>query len=85
MCLSYRTYVFPNPNKGIFTLEVNTVLNSNIEIQLINVQGQIIKYISQENITEYRKQFDVSENSKSIYYLKVNNGEQIDIKKVVIQ
>ncbi len=77
--------VYPNPNKGQFTLEVETSINNNIDIQLINVQGQIIETISQENISEYRKQFDVSEYAKGIYYIKVNTGEQIEIKKVVIQ
>jgi len=77
--------VYPNPNTGIFNLAISTISNQNIFIELRNIQGQII-FKKQVNVnSNYNESFDFSYFSKGIYYLKVNNGVNVQITKIVIE
>jgi len=79
--------VYPNPNKGIFNIVVKTIEKTDLIIELMNIQGQILyrfnSCVKRGRLTHQYK-IDVSEFARGIYYLKVNTGNEIIIKKVVV-
>ncbi|MEZ4936791.1 MAG: T9SS type A sorting domain-containing protein [Crocinitomicaceae bacterium] len=68
--------IHPNPNDGIFKLNGDHSVISNIEI--IDSYGKVVKEFIQ-NTTE----FDIREFEAGIYYLKINSSKDFQIFKIV--
>ena len=77
--------IFPNPTRGPLSLRVNTGGEGAV-ISLTNYQGQTI---NQEELTprfgESQLDFNLRGFASGIYYIKVEAGEQVQIKKIILQ
>ncbi len=77
--------VYPNPSEG----EFQVLLNGNFEktdMFITNYQGQVIEKTVIDNISgEHIFNINISEYSAGIYYLRISNGENSYIKKIIIQ
>jgi len=77
--------IFPNPNKGLFTIELYSPVNDNFNFKIVNALGQEI--FNHEFIINWKvaKIVDLHEFESGIYFiiLKSNNG--IDIKRKVVK
>lgn len=71
--------IFPNPNNGIFTIEV---INTDANVKVINTQGQVILT---KKILNKKEQFDLSNNAKGIYFVTVTSNEGVTTQKVIVQ
>ena len=71
--------IFPNPNNGIFSLEVNA---SNATVKVMNTQGQIILT---KNILKNKAKIDLSNNAKGIYFVTVTSENGVSTHKVSVQ
>ena len=71
--------IFPNPNNGIFSLEVNA---SEATVKVMNTQGQIILT---KNILENKAKIDLSNNAKGIYFVTVTSENEVSTHKVSVQ
>ena len=77
--------IYPNPCDGTFNIYAKG-LNSTTDLYILNVQGQIVYKEKLINTSSnYTKQFDLSDYSKGIYFIKLVNENDIQIKKIVIQ
>ena len=65
--------VYPNPNNGIFTLEVQNTASSNLNISVLNIQGQTIYQNRVESVLSHNETIDLTAFAKGMYFLKVNN------------
>jgi hypothetical protein len=78
--------VYPNPNKGMFTLNVNTTDVKELEIKVVNIQGQVIYTKNNfNNISKIKVQIDLSDNAKGIYFLIVTSERGIKTQKILVQ
>ena len=77
--------IFPNPNNGLFTLELNANKAETFNIEIINIQGQLVfnKEFTQDGF--YKCQIDLSNEARGIYYIRINDGINIKISKIIIQ
>lgn len=74
-----RIQVYPNPTRDKIIIENSE--NVNIEsISLIDLNGRVLL-----NFEKYIKEIDLSGFSKGIYLLKLTYGNEIIIKKIVIE
>ena len=71
--------IFPNPAKSMFDVRCSMYEGT---VDLYNSVGT--KVLS-SNIENYKSRFDVQHLSKGIYMLKLNFGEKILFKKVVVE
>lgn len=76
--------IFPNPNKGLFSLKINSFIlnqNENSYIVVTNLVGGIIikKQINSNNI-----EFDLLNIEKGIYFVRVTIGSESITKKVIV-
>jgi hypothetical protein len=71
--------IFPNPTKGIFTLNTQ---NKNANIFVVDALGNILLNKLNVNATT---SFDLSNYAKGLYLVKVICGEKVVIKKVVVE
>jgi hypothetical protein len=72
--------VFPNPSKGMFTVELDPTKVS--EIKIINIVGECIYT---QKITTYKTEIDLRNITKGIYFLQTVSGKAIATKKIVVE
>ncbi len=72
--------IFPNPNSGLFKIELNGI-NGRVEVSIFNIVGEQIfsKNQNGSNILNV----DISNQSKGIYLLKIINGNDVITKKII--
>jgi hypothetical protein len=76
--------VYPNPNQGAFTVNVTNRKASNLVITLTNLQGQVVYRNTVSRVLTHQENID-RELAKGLYFLTVNNGNEVQVKKVIIQ
>jgi hypothetical protein len=78
--------VYPNPNNGEFSLEL-TGVSQEVDISVIDFAGRLILEEKVLDVTadKIKKQFDLSEYERGVYFLRITHGEKVSYKKVVIQ
>jgi len=74
--------IYPNPSSGMFTVEMNNVSNGEYSVEVYDVIGKMI-YKSQ--ITESITDINLTHMNAGLYYVSVNNGNEKNITKIMIQ
>ena len=77
--------IYPNPNKGEFNIEIELGKSENIQMDIMNFTGQIISTEVINNVKVYNEIKDLTYLPKGIYFVKINDGFDTTIKKIVIQ
>lgn len=77
---------YPNPSNGKFNLKFNLKEKGDTEINVMNMEG---KKIYSEKLKafsgNYDKEIDISSNPKGIYFVKIDQGEHSQLKKLVLE
>jgi hypothetical protein len=77
--------IFPNPNNGTFTLDVNTTVNE-LQIEITDMQGRIV-YASSENDVQagFAKQINIDATASGLYFMRITANGQQKIEKISVQ
>ncbi len=76
---SSEIVVYPNPNNGLFTLEIQNV-STNTTVSVINLIGQTV--IKQE-ITGEKTLLDIRELNDGVYFVQLRNNSQNKVVKII--
>jgi hypothetical protein len=77
--------IFPNPNNGEFTLQLNSAKTQEISIEIYNLQGQKVHGITNTYLSgAYVLPMNLTNLPQGVYYCRVASGNQLLTKKVVI-
>ncbi len=82
---SSQITVYPNPTNSVFNIIVKTEKKSDLIIELMNIQGQIVYRNDIKRVFTYQDAIDVSELAKGMYYLRVNLGDNVRVLKLIVQ
>ncbi len=77
--------VYPNPNSGLFTLEINASSDINAQISVMSIDGRLVYEDKAEGNIFVTKSIDISELSNGIYYLTVNTKDAKRTYKILKQ
>ncbi len=77
--------IFPNPANESFNLIVNSKENRTYNVSLRNVQSQILFTKEFKNVNSIDDKIDISNFEAGIYYLIINDGENVKIEKISIK
>ena len=76
--------IYPNPNTGQFTLEMDLQEETKLSIKLYHITGQMIYSKEIGSITgNYSMQTDLSGNPKGMYYLQVGTDNDLVTQKII--
>jgi hypothetical protein len=78
--------VFPNPNSGKFTVQLSTNSESNVQLAIQNMVGQVVYNKTFENLLgNYNEDVDLTNLEKGIYILWVEAKGQRFNKRIAVQ
>jgi len=77
--------VYPNPTNGKFTVSIANAEATDMTVELVNISGQVVYRNEVKAVYSYNEDIDASDFAKGVYYLKVNNGEEVQVEKIVVQ
>jgi hypothetical protein len=78
--------LFPNPTKGVFTLNLKLVNTDKVSVQLYDVRGRLITAKNYYNLaTDFSEKIFFEAASSGLYVLKVTNGNKQTTRKLIIQ
>lgn len=78
--------VYPNPNNGQFTLEVEMQREMDMSVGLYDMIGkQVWMDIDLGETTNLRKQYDLSELPDGVYFLRIFADDQMMVQKLIKQ
>jgi hypothetical protein len=72
--------IYPNPNNGHFTLELNN-FDKPVDLYIMNMQGKVI-YFSKE-IEQSISSFDLSLHQNGIYFIRITKGIETYVRKII--
>lgn len=78
--------IYPNPNTGIFTLEL-TAVSQDVKVSVIDFTGKLVfeEQLVDVKANKLEKQFDMNDYERGVYFLRITHGEVVVYKKVVLQ
>lgn len=77
--------VYPNPNTGTFTVEVELDRPSELNVELNNLLGQHVFSTALQQQTHWRREFDLSGYVKGVYLLRLATDRGVLQRRIIIQ
>ncbi len=77
--------VYPNPTSGKFTVSITNAEAADMILELVNISGQVVYRNEVKAAYSYNEELDASQFAKGVYYLKVNDGKEVRVEKVVVE
>ncbi|MEM9985747.1 MAG: T9SS type A sorting domain-containing protein, partial [Bacteroidota bacterium] len=76
--------VYPNPSNGVFRLNIEEeVGNTPYQVQIVDLIGK--ELLNQSVKAQEVTTFDLSNAPKGVYFIKITQGREQIIKRVVIR
>ncbi|WP_242203069.1 zinc-dependent metalloprotease [Aestuariivivens insulae] len=76
--------IFPNPNKGEFTITLKGSLSNLIKVEVFDIRGRQIYNNSYKGSGDFNETISLKNAQTGIYILNVNDGNRQSTKKIVI-
>ena len=78
--------VYPNPANDFLTITADNIPASEINISISNIEGKEILNETGKTVSgNYKKQINVENIAKGIYFLKLSSSYGVKIQKLIIQ
>jgi hypothetical protein len=76
----------PNPSDGKFNLNVSLKNKGDAEVTIFNIEGRQIYSEKLPNFSgEYNKSIEIGGNQKGVYFVKILQGKDSQVKKVLLE
>lgn len=76
--------VFPNPNNGVFNIEISSEKNQNFYYKIIDITGHEIKAGTLKNINQFQK-ITIENPTSGIYFVQIYNAHHHYTTKMLIK
>ena len=77
--------VYPNPNKGNFTVKFNSVSENKVGITVHDMRGRIIFDNSYDNTGLFSQNIQLDQAQSGVYLVTVKEGDRKEVKRIVIE
>lgn len=76
--------ILPNPTFNKFTVSINNTGLKDIILEMIDISGQVVYHNQVKSVYGFNEEIDATSFARGIYYLRVIDGVEIIIEKVII-
>jgi hypothetical protein len=77
--------IYPNPTRGLFNVEFATSASKDVEISIVNMVGQVIATEVVKVNGAYSNQFDLSDESAGVYFIKFTTDEGVLTERITVE
>jgi Secretion system C-terminal sorting domain len=77
-------HVYPNPSNDKFFVSFRDQLNADVTICVTNVVGQQMRKFTMNPSLQSMTEIDLTGEAEGIYFVRIQNGEQSTVRKVVL-
>lgn len=78
--------ILPNPNSGLFDLEIITDTDNFIDIQIFDVIGNKVYEDNHAPVnSKYLNTIDLTKQNKGLYFIFINGENIKTVKKIIIR
>jgi len=77
--------VFPNPNKGTFSIQLNGALGRTIFVEAYDIGGRCIYNKTYPNAGDFHQEIQLNNVQSGMYILNVSDGLRKSTKKIVVE
>ncbi|MEZ4793122.1 MAG: zinc-dependent metalloprotease [Gelidibacter sp.] len=77
--------IFPNPNKGQFTVSLNSSSSENVMITVYDIRGRKIYDNTFENSSNFNQSINLNSVQSGMYLVKVSDGEKQATKRIIVE
>ena len=81
----FELSIYPNPNSGIFTVNISSNSPSDLTISVINLFGKEVYNATNKIVENYTKEIKLSQLAAGIYYLQANFRGNRKAFKLIVQ
>jgi hypothetical protein len=74
--------IYPNPNEGQFTIQLPVVPTTSVQVEVMNGLGQVVDAFV---MTSTVKEVNISTLESGVYFVRVINGNNVSVHRVVKQ
>ncbi|MBL7803708.1 MAG: choice-of-anchor I family protein [Saprospiraceae bacterium] len=75
--------IYPNPNNGMFTVELSELPAQYVHLRILNAVGQIV--YTQTQLTTLQTAIDLGSMPKGLYFVQLNSDGQTVSYRVIVQ
>lgn len=79
---SNEATIYPNPNYGVFTIELSGSPSSPVQVEIMNELGQVVNAFTMNGT---RADVNISDLEGGVYFVRVINGNEVSVHRVVKQ
>ncbi|MEH6536756.1 MAG: M12 family metallo-peptidase [Psychroserpens sp.] len=83
--LNDNLIVYPNPNKGEFSIKYTNGFSAGLQIDIYDIRGRSIFSKKFDNTGDFNQTIKLPNATSGVYILSVKDGDQKGIRKLVIQ
>jgi len=77
--------IYPNPNKGNFTVQFNSDSSNDIKVGVHDIRGRLILDKTFQNNGLFSENLQLSNVQSGMYIVTVQDGERKEVKKIVVE
>ncbi|MBC8754492.1 T9SS type A sorting domain-containing protein [Kordia sp. YSTF-M3] len=77
--------IWPNPTRGKFTVNFTSTSSEKVTIDVLDIRGRAIFSKKYTNSANFIEELNISSAAAGMYMVRVNDGERVSIKKLIVQ
>jgi len=76
--------VYPNPSAGNFTVEIQSSVQGNVTIDVVNSIGEVVYALTESSLNDGSVNINLHNVAEGVYFVRVHANGQVATKKLVI-
>jgi PKD repeat protein len=83
--ISQTLSVYPNPNRGVFSITFSSEIKDDVQISITNATGQLIGEWNNASVQgQFKQDFDLSRYPAGVYFMKISSNQVTTTKQIIL-